>query len=129
MVAFSWWGLADTQFIISILTMVYYSWILLLIYTSTSTLFRSAFYRIFIVTGFFDVLGIAVLEWIRADQRFGLGPDYEIVNRIVYSFSFPLFVIHMFQCSLMALNRYMAVCQPVHYDKVLGRSHLLYIPC
>lgn len=49
--AFSWWALADEQFVVSTVTIVYYSWILLLISTSTSTVFRSAFYRIFIVTG------------------------------------------------------------------------------
>ncbi|EYC19076.1 hypothetical protein Y032_0025g1157 [Ancylostoma ceylanicum] len=46
----SWWILVDAQFVISISTMVYYTWILILMCNSTSTVFRSAFYRIFIVT-------------------------------------------------------------------------------
>ncbi|EPB74345.1 hypothetical protein ANCCEY_06561 [Ancylostoma ceylanicum] len=114
----SWWILVDAQFVISISTMVYYTWILILMCNSTSTVFRSAFYRIFIVTGFFDVQAITAIEWIRADLRLALGPDYEIVTRLMNTFTFSHLFIHVIGNFLMTLNRYMAICHPTSYEKL-----------
>ncbi|EYC21922.1 hypothetical protein Y032_0018g3612 [Ancylostoma ceylanicum] len=157
-----WWTLVDVEFIISILTMIYYSWILFIMLSSTSTVFRSAFFRIFIVTeatrteirfqvpfhmrgefyrncekkaknddsrsssdiaveimGFFDIQAIVVAEWIRADQRLGFGPNYELVTRTMYGFTGSHFFTHIFGCFLMTLNRHMAVCHPNAYEKCI----------
>ncbi|EYC19078.1 hypothetical protein Y032_0025g1158 [Ancylostoma ceylanicum] len=44
-------------------------------------------------------------------------PDYEVFTRIMYTFTFSHFFIHIFGCFLMTLNRYMAVCHPLSYKK------------
>ncbi|KAK6740111.1 hypothetical protein RB195_008528 [Necator americanus] len=69
----NWYAILDVQFFLTILVVVYYSYILYVIASSESPIFRTAFFRIYLVTGVSDILGVIVLEWTHAELKFTLG--------------------------------------------------------
>ncbi|KAL6728483.1 hypothetical protein Aduo_010254 [Ancylostoma duodenale] len=121
-----WEDIVDLQFVLSVVAIFYYSCILLLMLTSKSAVFRSAFFRIYIVTGFFDILAVVAIEWIRADLKNGFGPNYEIASRIASAMTGTNFFTHLFGCFLMTANRYTAACHPNIYEKFWS-PNVLYI--
>lgn len=120
-----WFQLVDLQFVLSILTVIYYSYLLSIMLTSEKNVFHSAFFKIFIVTGFFDIMCVFAIEWVRADLKIGFGPRFEVISRIASVMTATNFFTHIIGCLLMTLNRYMAACHPRIYSvvwspKVLG---------
>ncbi|KAK6025715.1 hypothetical protein OSTOST_08379, partial [Ostertagia ostertagi] len=111
-----WAALVDFQLVLSILTIIYYLYVIVLMLTSKSVVFQSAFFTIFIFTGIFDIMGILAIEWVRADGRIGFGPQFEIVTRIAGALTGTNFFTHIIGCFMMTANRYTAACHPEKYD-------------
>ncbi|KAK6025716.1 hypothetical protein OSTOST_08380, partial [Ostertagia ostertagi] len=128
-----WATFPDFQLVLSLVTVIYYFYIIVVMITSKSTVFRSAFFTIFIFTGIFDIVGILALEWVKCDLRtgfvrtvtiyvnmysehlIGLGPKFELVTRITAAITGTNFFTHIIGCFLMTVNRYTAACHPESY--------------
>ncbi|XGW03159.1 hypothetical protein V3C99_014838 [Haemonchus contortus] len=86
--------------------------------TSKSMDLKSAFFRIYVVTGISDILGIIALEWVRAEMKSSFGPTYELLTRLAMTMTGINFVSHILGCLLMTLNRFTAVCYPHQYRSI-----------
>ncbi|KAL6725859.1 hypothetical protein Aduo_007886 [Ancylostoma duodenale] len=116
----------DLQLIVSAVSVLYYAYILIVTLRSNSEVFRSAFFVICRVTGFFDTVGIFVVEWIRNGRKVGFGPSVKQFTRLVYAMSGVTLFTHLIGCFLMTLNRFTAVCFPWAYEKIWSRK-IVYI--
>ncbi|EYC15449.1 hypothetical protein Y032_0037g3531 [Ancylostoma ceylanicum] len=94
--------------------------------TAKSEVFKAAFFRIFFVTGLFDLTTIFAQQWVRADMKMGFGPPYEMLTRLMMALTATNLFIHLFGSLLMTLNRYTAVCHPLAYDKM--KSYCIVAP-
>ncbi|RCN51671.1 hypothetical protein ANCCAN_02341 [Ancylostoma caninum] len=109
--------IVDPLFVISVSAIIYYSYILYILATSKSYVFRSMFFRIFIFTGVFDITTIIAQEWIRADFKFGFARNFEYGTRLMMTLTGTNMLIHVFGTFLMSLNRYTASCKPKFHQK------------
>ncbi|EYC37982.1 hypothetical protein Y032_0752g2053 [Ancylostoma ceylanicum] len=71
-----------------------------------------------ICSGFFDIIGIFAVEWVRTDRKSGFGPAIEPFTRTMYAMTGVCFFTHLFGSFSMTLNRYTAVCFPWVYGKI-----------
>ncbi|EYC37981.1 hypothetical protein Y032_0752g2053 [Ancylostoma ceylanicum] len=108
----------DAMFLITTVTALYYGYMLIITLYSKSEAFKSAFFMIFRVTGFFDIIGIFAVEWVRTDRKSGFGPAIEPFTRTMYAMTGVCFFTHLFGSFSMTLNRYTAVCFPWVYGKI-----------
>ncbi|EYC27258.1 hypothetical protein Y032_0009g614 [Ancylostoma ceylanicum] len=68
-----WYKIFDIYFVLSVIAVIYYAYILYLITSSTSLALRSPYFRIFVVTGIFDIIGVIALEYTREELIIGFG--------------------------------------------------------
>ncbi|XGW28042.1 hypothetical protein V3C99_008112 [Haemonchus contortus] len=108
----------DVQLVFSIIAVVFYSYVLYLMLTSKSSFLKSAFFRIYIVTGVCDIMGILALEWTRAELKASFGPTFELITRLATTMTGINFLTHILGCFLMTINRFTAVCFP-HRHRVI----------
>uniref|UniRef100_A0A7I4YPM4 7TM_GPCR_Srx domain-containing protein n=1 Tax=Haemonchus contortus TaxID=6289 RepID=A0A7I4YPM4_HAECO len=92
---------------------------------SKSSILKSAFFRIFIVTGIFDILGLVALEWTRAEAKNSFGPSFELPTRVAMNMTGINFITHIFGCFLMTLNRFTAVCYPHRHQQIWCSRNVL----
>ncbi|EYC21332.1 hypothetical protein Y032_0019g3757 [Ancylostoma ceylanicum] len=118
---------ADTLFIASVATIIFYSYVLFVMAFSKTKAFSSTFFRTFIFTGFFDILAIVALEWTRADYLLGFGHQFELGTRLMMAFTGTNFLIHVFGEVLMTLNRYTAACKPMIHQKLWEKVRMKYL--
>ncbi|KAL6725861.1 hypothetical protein Aduo_007888 [Ancylostoma duodenale] len=121
-VAYPWQ--LDAQFVVSTLTVLYYSYILVITMRSKSETFRSPFFIIFRFTGLFDIIGNIAVEYVRTDRKSGFGPSIEPFTRVMYAMTGVTFFTHLIGSLLMTVNRYMAVCFPWAYGKIWTRRNV-----
>ncbi|KAL6725863.1 hypothetical protein Aduo_007890 [Ancylostoma duodenale] len=117
----------DAMFLITTITALYYSYILIISLYSKSEAFKSAFFTIFRITGFFDIIGIFAVEWVRTDRKSGFGPAIEPFTRTMYAMTGVCFFTHLIGSFLMTLNRYTAVCYPWIYGKIWTSKNVFII--
>ncbi|EYC15447.1 hypothetical protein Y032_0037g3531 [Ancylostoma ceylanicum] len=113
-----WSSVLDLLLFCSICGFLFYAYLLYVIMTAKSEVFKAAFFRIFFVTGLFDLTTIFAQQWVRADMKMGFGPPYEMLTRLMMALTATNLFIHLFGSLLMTLNRYTAVCHPLAYDKL-----------
>ncbi|EYC19035.1 hypothetical protein Y032_0025g1130 [Ancylostoma ceylanicum] len=74
--------------------------------------------RDFAIPGFFDIIGIFVVQYIMIQRKMTCGSKLEFLTRTMYAMSGVTYFTHLIGCFLMTLNRYTAVCSPLSHKKI-----------
>lgn len=107
----------DVLFFVVIVGIGYYAYIIYILLSAKVTTFQSAYFRIFVLTGIFDIMAVMANEWSRINSKIIFGPWYEVVFRIMLALTFTNLYIHIFGCLLLTVNRFTAICWPVLHSK------------
>ncbi|XGW26226.1 hypothetical protein V3C99_007107 [Haemonchus contortus] len=111
--------------IIDTLVFLLYSFALFIIIRSKTTVFRSAFYSIFVATGFADIASLFSACSLRVIRESSLGEDYEVFALFCIMITYTSFMAHMIGNLLITINRYSALCLMNIYNEIWTRKHVL----
>ncbi|XGW25851.1 hypothetical protein V3C99_006894 [Haemonchus contortus] len=101
-----------------------YVFVLLIIITSKTRIFKTAFYLLFVATGIADVFAILLACFNRLNRQLRLGPEFKPIISIVIIFSGTTFLTHMIGNILIAINRYSTLRFLKSYEKIWCRRNV-----
>ncbi|WKY00352.1 hypothetical protein Q1695_014868 [Nippostrongylus brasiliensis] len=108
----TWSVILCPQLFIATIGFAVYSYVLYVILSSKSTTFSSAFFRIFVFTGFCNLITVVSVTYVHVESQVGLGPDFELLSRIMVAVAFTGFYTHVFGSLLLTVNRFIGICCP-----------------
>ncbi|XGW27160.1 hypothetical protein V3C99_007618, partial [Haemonchus contortus] len=111
--------------IIDTLVFLLYSLVLLIIIRSKTKVFKSAFYSIFVATGFADIASLFSACSLRVIRESSLGEGSKNFALFYILISYTSFMAHMIGNLLITINRYSALCLMNMYSKIWTRKHVL----
>uniref|UniRef100_A0A7I4Z2X2 Serpentine receptor class gamma n=1 Tax=Haemonchus contortus TaxID=6289 RepID=A0A7I4Z2X2_HAECO len=94
-----------------------YVFVLLIIITSKTRIFKTAFYVIFVATGIADVFAILIGCFNRLNRQLRLGPEFKPVLSVLVIFGGTTFLTHMIGNIFITINRYSALRFLKSYEK------------
>ncbi|KAK5981380.1 hypothetical protein GCK32_010809 [Trichostrongylus colubriformis] len=95
-----------------------YVFVLFIIITSRSHIFKTAFYVMFVAIGCADVFSILASCTHRLNRQLGWGPEYKTLITVAIIASGISFLTHMIGNMLLTINRYSALCLMKIYDRI-----------
>ncbi|VDO32918.1 unnamed protein product [Haemonchus placei] len=101
-----------------------YVFVLFIIITSKTRVFRTAFYLLFVATGIADIFAILIACLNRLNRQLRLGPEFKPVFSVVIIFSGTTFLTHMIGNIFIAINRYSTLRFLKSYEKIWCRRNV-----
>uniref|UniRef100_A0A7I4YP23 Serpentine receptor class gamma n=1 Tax=Haemonchus contortus TaxID=6289 RepID=A0A7I4YP23_HAECO len=101
-----------------------YVFVLFIIITSKTRIFKTAFYVIFVATGIADVFAILISCFSRLNRQLRLGPEFKPVISVLMIFSGTTFLTHMIGNIFITINRYSALRFLKSYEKIWCRRNV-----
>ncbi|KAK6050621.1 hypothetical protein COOONC_11874 [Cooperia oncophora] len=101
-----------------------YSFVLTVIITSKAKEFKSAFFSIYVATGFADIASLISCWFVRFNREVGLGEDFHDILLACVAVTSATFVAHMFGNMLITINRYSAVCHMRDYNVIWTKKRV-----
>ncbi|XGW26228.1 hypothetical protein V3C99_007109 [Haemonchus contortus] len=111
--------------IVDIIVFLLYSFVLFIIIRSKTKVFKSAFYSVFVATGFADIASLFSACSLRMIRESSLGEDYKSFTMSCILISFTSFMAHMIGNLLITFNRYSALCLMHIYNKIWSGKNVL----
>uniref|UniRef100_A0A7I5EBG6 G protein-coupled receptor n=1 Tax=Haemonchus contortus TaxID=6289 RepID=A0A7I5EBG6_HAECO len=109
--------------IVDIIIFLLYSLVLFIIIQSKTKVFKSAFYSIFVATGFADIASLFSACSLRVNREASLGEDYKSFT--MFCILITSFMAHMIGNLLITFNRYSALCLMHIYNKIWSGKNVL----
>uniref|UniRef100_A0A7I4YPK4 G protein-coupled receptor n=1 Tax=Haemonchus contortus TaxID=6289 RepID=A0A7I4YPK4_HAECO len=111
--------------IIDTLVFLLYSFVLFIIIRSKTKVFKSAFYSIFVATGFADIASLFSACSLRVIRESSLGEGSKDFALFCILITYTSFMAHMIGNLLITINRYSALCLMNMYNEIWTRKHVL----
>ncbi|XGW25386.1 hypothetical protein V3C99_006650 [Haemonchus contortus] len=101
-----------------------YIFVLVIIITSKSVVFKNAFFILFVATGIADVTSLLANVLLRMNRELRLGEEFQYVVLYLALASGISFVVHMLGNIFIAVNRYTSIRHSVIYEEIWTRKNL-----
>ncbi|XGW25792.1 hypothetical protein V3C99_006862 [Haemonchus contortus] len=101
-----------------------YLFIVVIIVTCKAAVFRNAFFIIFVATGIADLVSFLANLFLRLNRELGLSEAFQHAVLFCMMVRSTTFLAHLIGNTLLAFNRYSAVCLVLRYHEIWTRRNI-----